>query len=260
MDTEDKKIEDIQAEAENQAIDTSEDIQKLMVTLQKERAAREQYEKQLKEAAKREQEQKKALDKYKAIDPDKYQALLEEAARKEEQELEQKRAYEELKQRYKSGEEAAIRERDEMRQKYEITVIENAIRNAFFENGGRKPAILESSEGGSFEDIPPVEVIINQLRARMKIVDGRVCIVDRVGSVEHTENGRPKTLSEKMQELRKGSLGTLFEPVNDSKGGGMSPQTASIGGKQVKVYTRKQAMAGQVPMAEIASGAAVIQG
>jgi hypothetical protein len=237
---------------------TPDDIQKLLATLQKERARAENLEKQFKDARKREEEQRLILEKHKNVDPDKYQKLLEEAKRKEEQELEQKRAYDELKQRHMANEQKALAEANKWEEMWRTEKIENAIRNSFFENGGRKPAIIENTEV-SIEDIHPVEVVINQMRGRVKIVDGRVCVVDRVGSIEYTE-GRPKTLSEKIQELKQGSLGTLFEPINDSKGGGMTPQTASVGGKQVKVYTRKQVQSGQVPMAELAAGTAIIQG
>lgn len=259
MEIEDNNIPEETVQTEEKTSETSsDDLQKVLAALQKERTARENFEKQLKEAAKREQEQKKALEKYKTIDPDRYENLLKEAQRREEQELEKQKAYDELKQRHRENEEKAINEAKTWKEKFETEKIENAIRNAFFENGGRKPAIIEDTEV-SIEDIHPVEVVINQLRSRVKLVDGRIQVIDRVGSVEYTE-GRPKTLSEKINELKQGSLGTLFEPINDSKGGGMTPQTASINGKPVKVYTQKQVQAGQVPMAEIANGTAIIQG
>ena len=258
MELEDKNLATPVEETKEQPSTTeSDEIQKVLNTLRKEREKAATLDKELKEAKKREEENRKALERYKAIDPEKYQLLLEEAARKEEQDLEQRRAYEELKTRYKTEAESAQKERDDWRNKYETSIVENAIRTAFFENGGRKPVPIEGDI--TIEDIHPVEMMINQMKSRVKVIDGRVCVVDRVGSVELLD-GRPKTLSEKMQELRQGSSGTLFEPVNDSKGGGMLPQTASVGGKQVKVYTRKQAQEGKVPMSEIASGAAIIQG
>lgn len=258
MEVEDKNLETSVEETREQPSTTeSDEIQKVLNTLRKEREKAATLDKELKEAKRREEENRKALERYKAIDPEKYQLLLEEAARKEEQDLEQRRAYDELKTRYKTEAESAQKERDDWKNRYETSIVENAIRTAFFENGGRKPVTIEGDI--TIEDIHPVEMMINQLKTRVKLIDGRVCVVDRVGSIEMVEN-RPKTLSEKMQELRQGSSGALFEPINDSKGGGMLPQTASMNGKQVRVYTRAQAQAGKVPLSDIASGAAIIQG
>ncbi len=259
MEVEDKNLETPVVEEVSQPSSNSDsdEIQKVLNTLRKEREKAATYEKELKEAKRREEENRKALERYKAIDPEKYQLLLEEAARKEEQDIEQRRAYDELKTRYKTEAESAQKERDDWKNRYETSIVENAIRTAFFENGGRKPVTIEGDI--TIEDIHPVEMMINQLKTRVKLIDGRVCVVDRVGSIEMVEN-RPKTLSEKMQELRQGSSGALFEPINDSKGGGMLPQTASMNGKQVRVYTRAQAQAGKVPLSDIASGAAIIQG
>lgn len=258
MDLEDKNnLETPSEDTVTSAPNESDEIQKVLNTLKKEREKAANFEKELREAKKREDEQRKTLERYKAVDPDKYQLLIEEAARKEEQDLEQRRSYEELKARYKTESELAQKERDDWKYKYESSIVENAIKSAFFETGGRKPVNIEGDI--TIEDIHPVEMMINQLKSRVKLIDGRVCVVDRVGSVEMVES-RPKTLSEKMLELRQGSSGTLFEPLNDSKGGGMLPQTASMNGKQVRVYTRAQAQQGKVPLSDIASGAAIIQG
>ncbi|MFM6399990.1 MAG: hypothetical protein ACKPFF_25205, partial [Planktothrix sp.] len=182
MEVEDKNLETSVEETREQPSTTeSDEIQKVLNTLRKEREKAATLDKELKEAKRREEENRKALERYKAIDPEKYQLLLEEAARKEEQDLEQRRAYDELKTRYKTEAESAQKERDDWKNRYETSIVENAIRTAFFENGGRKPVTIEGDI--TIEDIHPVEMMINQLKTRVKLIDGRVCVVDRVGSI-----------------------------------------------------------------------------
>jgi len=233
------------------------DVTKLLADIEAERQARQKTEQAFKESQTKLTELEKQLEGYKAVDPDKYQKLLAEQASREEADLLKKKQFEEAKQRYQAEASAAQKTAQEAQIKLESLTIETQIKNAFFESGGKRLEYKLENEG---ENIAPVDALLAVIRPRLKLEDGAVRVLNPTGEIElNPETGKPKTLSEKMAEFRQGSLGYLFEPVNKNTGGGKPPTTASVGGKQVTVYTREQARQGRVPMDEVASGKAVIQ-
>ncbi len=232
------------------------DITKLLKALETERDSRKKLEVEIKAKTLKEREVQSTLEKYKQIDPERYEKLLKAEQEREENELLRKKNYEELKTRYQQETEASRKQASDWQGKYEATVIETAIKTSFFENGGKKSS-YSFDDGG--EEVPPVEAILNLMRPRIRLEEGgKVVILSRTGEVELNAEGRPKTLTEKMMEFRKGSMGALFDPQNNAAGSGMSP-TASYGGQTYTVFSKDQARNGKASIDQLASGKALVQ-
>lgn len=261
--------ENTQIETEKQLTDTntnpeskqpeaqSEDLTKLLKALETERENRKRLEKEAKEKGSKISEYEQSLERYKAIDPERYDKLIRAEQEREEQDLLRKRNFEELKSRYQQESEANKRTAQTWQQKYETTVLETAIKTAFYDQGGRKSGYDLESQG--IDDVAPVEAILNLIAPRVKVEEGKLVITGRSGEVELNSDGRPKTISEKMLELRKGSMGALFEPESRASGSGMSPTFASSDGKNYKLFSREQARSGKASIDDIAAGKALIQ-
>ena len=232
------------------------DVENLMSALKKERETRESLQKQLNEKATKEKELQIQLDRVKAIDPDQFQKLKEQQAKRDEEDLVLRREYEKAKQYLLTETETAHKQTAELKKQYDNLKTRTAIEKAFFEAGGRKSSFDLSAQGTV--DISPVEGILSILQNRIKLEeDGKIVFLNDVGSAEINSEGRTKTIGEKMIELRKGSMGALFEPENNNAGTGATP-TVSYNGKAVKVFSRAQARAGHANMDEIANGTAII--
>lgn len=244
---------------ETEGTQTSEqgeaDITKLLKALETERETRKRLEADIKTRTTKEKEVQAQLEKYKQIDPERYEKLLKAEQDREEQELLRKKNYEELKSRHQQETDASRKLAADWQVKYETTVVETAIKTSFFENGGKKNT-YSFEDGG--EDVPPVEAILNLLRPRIKLEDGKVIILSRSGEVELNAEGRPKSLTEKMLELRKGSMGALFDPQTNAAGSGMLP-TTTHNGQQYKVFSKDQARSGRASIDDLASGKALVQ-
>jgi hypothetical protein len=232
-----------------------DDLTKLMKALEAERENRKRLEKETKEKAQKINEYESSLERFRAIDPERYEKLIRAEQEREEQELIRKQNYEEAKTRYLQESEASKKKAENWQRKYEQTVVETAIKTAFYDQGGRKSGYDLESQG--IDDVAPVDAIMTLLSPRIKLEEGRVVITSRTGEVETNSEGRPKTLGEKMLELRKGSMGALFEPESRSSGSGMTP-TFSSGGQNYKLFSREQARNGKASIDDIAAGRAVI--
>lgn len=233
-----------------------EDLTKLLKALETERDNRKRLEKEAKEKSSKIAEYENSLDKYKQIDPERYEALIKAEREREEQELIRKQNYEQAKARYQQESEASRKTAENWKNKYEQTVLETAIKSTFYDQGGRKSGYDLESQG--IDDVAPVEAILNLLTPRIKLDEGRLVITGRTGEVELNAEGRPKSLSEKMLELRKGSMGALFEPESRASGSGMTATFASDG-QRYKLFSRDQARSGKASIDDIAAGRAIIQ-
>ena len=232
------------------------DVENLMSALKKERETRESLQKQLNEKATKEKELQIQLDRVKAIDPDQFQKLKEQQTKRDEEDLVLRREYEKAKQYLLTETETAHKQTAELKKQYDNLKTRTAIEKAFFEAGGRKSSFDLSAQGTV--DISPVEGILSILQNRIKLEeDGKIVFLNDVGSAEINSEGRTKTIGEKMIELRKGSMGALFEPENTNSGTGATP-TVSSNGRQVKVYSPEQARNGRASINDIASGKAII--
>jgi hypothetical protein len=228
----------------------------LLSELAKERNALKQLQTQLQAQTQKEQELQKQLDSVKNIDPAQYERLLKEQAERDEQNLLKRAEFDKARESYRQQTEAANKKAEEAHQQLETMTVRTATEKAFYECGGRKTEFDLSAQGG--EDIAPVEAILALLKPKLRIEDGRVVILNSVGAVEVNSEGRPKTLTEKMTEIKKGSMGSLFAPENMNAGSGMNPTTTNRNGQPVKLYTREQARNGKASMSEIAYGKAFV--
>lgn len=230
----------------------------LMDLLKKEQSERERLEKELKDKNAKEANYENMLQRYKQIDPDQYERLVKEKKEREEQDLVRKQSWEELKDRYKQETEAKVKEADQWKNNYNDLLTRTAIERAFFEAGGRHSTFDLDSPGA--EEIPPIEAINQILQPRTRIEEsGRVLVLDRYNQTEYNAEGKPKTLAEKMAEIKKGSMGSLFEPENNASGGGRSPTTYQSGSNTSPIYSREQARLGKASIDAIASGKALVR-
>ena len=232
------------------------DVENLMSALKKERETRENLQKQLNGLTAKEKDLQIQLDRVKAIDPDNYQRLIEAQAEREEHDLLRRKEFDKVKQQYVTEADTARKQTAELKKQYDNLKTRTAIEKAFFEAGGRKSSFDLSAQGTV--DISPVEGILSILQNRIKLEeDGKIVFLNDVGGAEINSEGRTKTIGEKMIELRKGSMGALFEPENNNAGTGATP-TVSYNGKAVKVFSREQARNGYASMDDIASGKAIV--
>lgn len=160
------------------------------------------------------------------------------------------------KKQYLTEAETARKQATDFKNQLNSVITRTAIERAFFEAGGRKSSFDLSAQG--MEDIAPVEAILSVFQNRIKLEeDGKIVFLNAVGNIELNSEGRPKSIGEKMLELRKGSMGALFEPENNNSGTGATP-TVSSNGRQVKAFSIEQARNGRASMNDIASGKAII--
>jgi hypothetical protein len=242
-------------ETTNSSAETTEEPSKLLSALEKERATRKSLEKQLKERTEAEQALQAKFEQYKQVDPDLYERLKKEQGEREEKDLLKRKEFEQLRQKYQSETEVALKSAKTWEERHNDVVIQTTVKNAFYETGGKRNHFDLSVEGG--EDIAPVEAILALLRPRLKLENDKVVILNNSGQIELNSEGRPKTLGEKMLELKKSSMGSLFQPESNSSGSGMIP-TITQNGQTIKVFSREQARGGKANIDDIASGKAFV--
>ena len=250
-------IEASATESQSQPSGTqTQDNANLLSALAKERELRKETENKLKMQSQKEQELQQQLNKVKDIDPAQYARLLQEQDERVQNDLLKRKEFDKAAENYRVQTEAANRKAEEAHAALEALTIRTATEKAFYENGGRKSSFDLSVQGG--EDIAPVEAVLALFRGRVKLEDGKVVILNSVGSVEMNAEGRPKTLGEKMLEIRKGSMGALFSPENTNSGSGMNPTTTNHNGQPVKLYSKEQARNGKANIEDIAFGRAYV--
>jgi hypothetical protein len=233
------------------------EVDNLIKTLEKEREARKKAEALAKQKSDREKQLEGELTKLKEIDPEKYWALVEEKRVREEESLLKKQQFEELKTRYQQQTQDALQREQEAQTRFTELVVDTAIKEAFFQAGGKRQSFnIDTIEG----DPTPLEAVMNLIKPKITVVDGRVAVIDRTGSPELNNEGKPKSLVEKMLELRKGTLGVFFDDDNSATGTGMkNPPTTNYNGKPVTIYTKEQVRQGKANIDAIASGRAFVQ-
>lgn len=243
--------------AESPQPESTPDIAKLLNALQRERETRARLEKEVSEKTKAEKDYELKLKRYQQVDPEQYELLLREKTEREEQDLIRKQSFEELKERYRVDNENKVKEAESWRTRHDDLLKRTAIEKAFYETGGKRSTFdLDSS----IEEIPPIEAVQQILLSRIRIEEGgRVVVLDRFGQAESNSEGKTKTLTEKMLELKKGSIGTLFEPAGSATGGGKVPTTVDSQGRSVKVFSRESARNGKASIDAIARGDAFVQ-
>lgn len=237
------------------------DLERTLATLSKERGQREAAEKAAKSAADslsaaqaRETELQKQLEQFKGVDPGKVQELMDKQARAEQDELKKTQQWDLLEKNLSGQLNAEKNAAAVLRQENAELFVSMRLGQAFRMAGGIENT--QAIEGT--EVINPIDLIKNYLGSRLKREGDQLVLLDQFGKPEKNTDGKPKSLSEKMIELKKGSLGTLFRAESTASGGGAQQSMVTADGRQKIVYTRAQAMSGMADMAKIASGEAVI--
>lgn len=226
---------------------TSEDAARRAIALEEVlRKERQAAKEASKKAEKLENELKQLKEKF---DPEKYRIL-------EEQELARKQQFEQISQRQKAELDETRKQKQTLEEQLTNLKIETAVKNAFYKAGGRDELLNPSDIE---DDISPSDTVLTLLKNRIKVSEqGELILVDKLGRVEVGKDGRPKTLIEEMQRLRKGSLAGLFYPENTNEGMG-SVQSVTADGKPIRSYSREAAKMGKADIEAIAKGKAQIR-
>jgi hypothetical protein len=233
---------------------TNQDPANLLSALNKERDRATAADKALEEARNRQVELQTQLERVQSIDPDKYQQMLENQRKIEEEALLQTQQWGALKARVEEEVSGYKQQIGTLETNYNSLLIKDQLGKAFRSAGGIED--ISPIEGA--EQINPLELLANYLGHRIKLDNGRVILMDSVGREEKNADGKPKSLGEKMFELKRGSLGNLFRAENTASGNGSPTNMVRADGKQLTVYTKAQARAGKADMSAIARGEAII--
>jgi hypothetical protein len=175
--------------------------------------------------------------------------------------------FEQERNRFKAEAEVAKAKAAEFEAKYKNLLLESKIAAAFVESGGRKP---KTDDGG----LSPLDAVMAVLKEKIEVDGDAITFKNQWGRTELNSEGRPKTLGEKMAELKKGPMGGLFEPENTNAGSDQSGTNIFKDGRvneafgyeatdrnrvTAKTFTVEQARKGRASIDDIASGRAVIQ-
>jgi hypothetical protein len=168
--------------------------------------------------------------------------------------------------KYQAETETLKKQDQEAQQKMQDMLLENALRDAFVEYGGRLGAAQDGSE-------TPFEVVKHYLKnGRVEFKDKQIIFKNQFGNVELDGEGKPKSVYQKMNELKQTATFKPFflggdsssngsRAVNDSlqkfNGGESQQQQQQEPGR--KSYTREQARRGKASIDDIASGRADIR-
>jgi hypothetical protein len=234
--------------------DSAKDPANLLSALNKERERAATNEKALEEARTRQTELQTQLERVQSIDPDKYQQMLDNQRKIEEEALVQSNQWSTLKAQAQEEVTGFKQQISNLETNYNSLLIKDQLGKAFRAAGGIED--VQPIEG--VESINPLDLIVNYLGSRIKLDNGRVTLLDSVGREEKNADGKSKTLSEKMLEMKRSQLGNLFRAENTSSGGGSRNNITRADGKQLTVYTRSQARAGKADMSAIARGEAIL--
>jgi hypothetical protein len=225
----------------------------LLKALQTERAAAKIAKDELADREKQLAEREAQLSRLKGIDPTKYQELLTRQQQSEEEDLRKNKQWDTLKGNYEKKQGELSTQVQSWQSKYQSLLAQQAIKDAFVSAGG----IVEVTAIDG-EQIAPLDLVAQYFGNRIQVEDDRVTLLDRFGKPE-THEGRNLSLTEKMIQLKRGSLGYLFQPESKHSGTGSNPSTIGPNGKQLIVYTQEQARSGKADMKKVASGEAVIR-
>jgi len=172
--------------------------------------------------------------------------------------------------KYQAETETLKKQAQETQQKMQEMLLDNALKDAFTESGGR----WDAASGGQQT---PFEIIQAYLKdGRCELKDKQLVFKNRYGNIEYGADGNPKSIYQKMNELKQSATFKPFfiggdssgnnnsnggRAVNDSlqkfeDGGNPQQQQTQTGRKS---YTRDQARKGKASINDIASGKADIR-
>ncbi|MHC5779304.1 hypothetical protein [Nostoc sp.] len=213
--TEDKKYSD-------------EEITKILNTAQATRKERDDVAKKAKDLETKVAELSENLEKIKGIDPVKYKELEITAAQYEDRKLEEQRGFAELKERW-TGEKTTLQQQIvQLQESNRQSQIINALEKSFYATGGKSG---KDDDGWTYFDL------IRDRAATHIVLDdqGKITIIDpRDKTPLKDTKGVSFTVDDLMFKLRSaGPTASLFEPIGNGAGGGMTRSQGSQNGAMV---------------------------
>ena len=155
------------------------------------------------------------------------------------------------KQRYQAEAQAARKEAAELRAKMRDMLIDNALKQAFTESGGR----WDAAEG---EGVSSFDVVKACLKNRIELRGKQIVFKDSHGNIEIDSEGLPKTDYQKRLELKQSeSFRPFFLGADNSSNGSTEPQQQQTQTGRPS-YTHEEARRGKATINDIASGKADI--
>jgi hypothetical protein len=169
--------------------------------------------------------------------------------------------------RYQAETEALKKQHQKTQQKMQDMLLDNALKDAFTESGGR----WDTANGGGDT---PFEVVRAYLKnGRCEFKDKQIIFKNSYGNIEYGADGNPKSVFQKMNELKQSATFKPFFLGDDSNGSSNSSRAVNDSLRRVdgnesqqqqqqtgrKSYTRDQARKGKANINDIASGKADIR-
>lgn len=216
----------------------------LLAALKAERASVKATREQLETVNRQIAERNNRFDRSREVDPAKYQELLAMEQRIADEELKQNQDWDVLKSNYEKQTGELNTQIQTYQNKYQGLITQQAIKDAFVATGG----IIKPDDG----DVSALDLVTQYFNKRVQVIDDRITLLDRSGNRESV------SLVDKMLELKRGSMKSLFASPQPSSRPTLS--TIGVNGQQLTVYTQEQARSGKADMKKVATGLAVIRG
>ena len=164
-------------------------------------------------------------ERYSGINPEEIERLKQESEKREQEELEKQSQYQAAlrlkEEKYNQDVQAVRGENQQLQQKLQQTVIEQAVVDAFLECGGKRG------------DSPKAyaKLLLPAIADQLRVEGDEVIVVDKNGDQKFSpETFQPYTLSDLMNDCRKkGATAIFFEPVDKASGAGAYPNSRRVG-------------------------------
>ncbi|MBN3951928.1 MAG: hypothetical protein HWQ38_37880 [Nostoc sp. NMS7] len=207
---------------------TDEEIGKILNTAKATRTERDDAAKKARDLETQVNELSEKLEKIKGIDPVKYKELEITAAQYEDRKLEEQRGFAELKERW-TGEKTTLQQQIlQLQESNRQSQIVNALEKSFYATGGKSG---KDDDGWTYFDL------IRDRAATHIVLDdqGKITIIDpRDKTPLKDTKGVSFTVDDLMFKLRSaGPTASLFEPISNGAGGGMTRSQGSQNGAMV---------------------------
>jgi hypothetical protein len=216
----------------------------LLAALKAERASGKATREQLETVNRQIAERSNQFARSREIDPAKYQELLAMEQRIADEELKQNQDWDVLKSNFEKQAGELNTQIQTYQKKYKGLIAQQAIKDAFLATGG----IVKVDDG----DVSALDLVAQYFTNRVQVIDDRITLLDRSG------NRESMSLVDKMLELKRGSMKSLFASPQPSSR--PAPSSIGVNSQQLIVYTQEQARSGKADMKKVATGLAVIRG
>ncbi|MEH1777110.1 hypothetical protein [Nostoc sp.] len=213
---------------------SDEEITKILNTAQATRKERDEAAKRAKELETKVAELSGNLEKIKGIDPNKYQELEKLAASYEERKLEEQLRFSEVKELWSNEKTSLQQQIQQLLDKNRQQTIVNALEKSFYSTGGKSG---KGEDGYTYFDL------IRDRAANYIVLDdqGKITIIDpRDKTPLKDTKGVSFTVDDLMLKLRSdGPTASLFDPIGNGAGGGMSRSYGAQNGAMLREQIMK---------------------